>query len=145
MAAATERQVTGVDVTFLEAVEQSIVPTPTLMDWNDWQRWRRTTGMRPTYADDGAMLDNKSEVRLWRQAMEHLYGADWLEDLSLRTAGPAAQRAEASGPAASADQGADRSAAPVPAEAQRPAAAETFSILIPSGNLLSTLTAVEAV
>ncbi len=56
--------------------------------------------------------------------MAHLYGADWLEDLSLRPAGPAAQRAEASGPAASADQGADGSAAPAPAVAERPAAAE---------------------
>ena len=83
----TPRQVTGVDVTFLEAVEQNIVPMPTLMDWNDWQRWRRTVGMRPTYADGGAMLDNRAEVSIWRQAMEHLYGADWLEEL---TAGPAA-------------------------------------------------------
>ena len=86
--------------------------------------------MRPTYADDGAMLDNKSEVRLWRQAMEHLYGADWLEDLSLRTAGPAAQRAEASGPAASADQGADRSGTAVPAApAERPAAAQEIAFV----------------
>ncbi len=115
MAAAAERQVTGVDLTFLEAVEQSLVPTPTLMDWNDWQRWRRTVGMRPTYADDGAMLDNRAEVSLWRQAMEHLYGADWLEEL---TAGPAAQRAAASGPAASADQGADGSGAAAPAAPQ---------------------------
>ncbi len=117
---ATTRQVTGVDITFLEAVEQGVVPTPALMEWNDWQRWRRTDGMRPTYADDGATLDNRAEVTLWRRTMEHLHGADWLEDLS---AGPAAQRAEAPGPAASADPGAGRSEVDAPA-AERPPAAE---------------------
>ncbi len=122
---ATTRQVTGVDITFLEAVEQGVVPTPALMEWNDWQRWRRTDGMRPTYADDGAMLDNRAEVTLWRRTMEHLHGADWLEDLS---AGPAAQRAEAPGPAASADLGADGSQVQPPV-AERPAVAEDIAFL----------------
>ncbi len=63
------------------------------------------------------MLDNREDVRLWRQAMEHLYGADWLDELSLQSGGRAAQRAVASGPAASAEQGADRSAVPAAAAA----------------------------
>ena len=114
---AATREVTGVDLTLREAIEQNVVPTPGLVDWNDWQRWRRDVGMRPTYPDDGVMLDNRVEATLWRETMEHLYGAQWLEDLST---GPAALRAEAPGPAASADLGADGSQVQPPAE--RPAA-----------------------
>ncbi len=63
------------------------------------------------------MLDNREEVRLWRQAMEHLHGAEWLEELSLQFGGRAAQRAVASGPAASADPGAAADATPAAAAA----------------------------
>ncbi len=75
-----DRQVSGTDITLLEAIETDVVPRPDLMDWNAWQRWRRVAGQRPTAAD-GAALDNRGEVALWRGVMTSLYGADWLEEV----------------------------------------------------------------
>ena len=88
----TDRQVSGTDVRFLDAVRDGLVPAPGLMDWNAWQRWRRTTGQRPTVARDGELPGNRAEVALWRQAMEAIHGARWLEELHSPI--PAAQAGE---------------------------------------------------
>ena len=79
------RQVTGTEATFAEAVEQGLIPKPALQDWNSWQRWRKTDGGRPTIDVDGheAVPDNRQEADLWKEVMEHYYGADWLLDLSM--------------------------------------------------------------
>ena len=80
------RQVTGTELTFAEAVDQSIIPKPALQDWNSWQRWRKAEGGRPTREADGAVLDNKQEAELWKIAMEYFYGTEWLVDLSIAAA-----------------------------------------------------------
>ena len=90
------REVTGYEDTFEEAVSEGLVPSPPLMPWNGWQRWRREQGGRPTMEDDGVVPRPRDESALWRRVMEHYHGPQWAD--TLRAALPASR-----GPGAGAD------------------------------------------
>ena len=38
--------------TLRQALEDGEIPHPPLVSWNDWQKWRRDIGRRPTTAVD---------------------------------------------------------------------------------------------
>ena len=63
--------------TFEEAVEGGEIPSPPLMSWNDFQRWRSTDGRRPSRT----VRSHRQEAALWRAAMERYHGATWRERL----------------------------------------------------------------
>ena len=71
----------GLDVRLLEAIRNEDVPKPALMDFNDWQVWRRDLGKRPLRSRDGVYTTSKFEVTLWRATMLELYGNTWQNDL----------------------------------------------------------------
>ena len=71
------RQVSGSDLTLLEAINTGVVPRPELIGWYDWQRWRTAIGRRPTMSEDGYTLPRQIETSLWRATMAELYGAEW--------------------------------------------------------------------
>ena len=85
---AAERQVSQSDRTLLEEIAAGAIPQPELQEFNDWQRWRRDVGRRPTAATDGRATTSRAEVDLWRATMVHFYGADWPADLALLRAEP---------------------------------------------------------
>ena len=68
-AADAVREVTGTDLPFEEAVTQGLVPPPPLMDWNQFQRWRRTDGQRPNRETDGFLRTSRQEAELWKRIM----------------------------------------------------------------------------
>ena len=44
---ATARSVVGFDGSVLEAIQQEVIPRPSLMTYAQWRRWRSGEGMRP--------------------------------------------------------------------------------------------------
>ena len=85
-AADAVREVTGTDLPFEEAVTQGLVPPPPLMDWNQFQRWRRTDGQRPNRETDGFLRTSRQEAELWKRIMPIYHGEDWLVDLQIAVA-----------------------------------------------------------
>ena len=78
----------------LEAIEREVIPRPELMDFNSWQRWRRTYGRRPLREFGGQGTPALVEGRWWREVMEALYGDTWRLDLENRVLEEASQLAE---------------------------------------------------
>ena len=76
------QQVSGSDLTLLEAIRQEIVPTPALMRWNAWQQWRATAGLRPRKARDGIEVPNVQEAAYYKSVMAALYGEAWAVELA---------------------------------------------------------------
>ena len=70
-------QVSGSDLTLLEAIKSGEVTRPPLLKWNDWQRWRRDIGRRPSTAVDGFTTPTTQESALYKAVMLDLYGPDW--------------------------------------------------------------------
>ncbi len=112
------RQIRGSDLTLGEAVTSGLVPELPLLDWNAWQRWRSNEGLRPTRADAGGVPSSGQEAALWRTAMEHYHGADWMVKQALAPL-PQVEAAKAPPPSA------PRLASSPAAGAVDPAAAET--------------------
>ena len=82
-AGAAPRQVSGSDMRLAEVFAEGTVPAPDLIGFNDWQRWRKTSGTRPGLArGDPATSTVPQEVALWKGTMEELYGETWREDLA---------------------------------------------------------------
>ena len=66
-----------------EVFAEGTVPAPDLIGFNDWQRWRKTSGTRPGLArGDPATSTVPQEVALWKGTREELYGETWREDLA---------------------------------------------------------------
>ena len=74
-------EVAGSEERLLVLIDRGEVPTPALMTFNDWQKWRRDVGRRPTVRKDGIGTTPKVEAVLWRSTMNHVHGSDWLEEL----------------------------------------------------------------
>ena len=77
-------EVSGYAGTFLEAIEQEVLPQPPLMEWNEFEVWRRTAGRRPTAKDDGSSTTSAEESKMWNEVMTKYYGADFKEVLKER-------------------------------------------------------------
>ena len=57
---------------FWRAVEDAVIPTPPLMDWNEWQRWRSQRGGLPR--EDRGRKEQQFEADLRVAAMTKFYG-----------------------------------------------------------------------
>ena len=78
------REVSGTEASLASCIEEGTVPKPAVMDWKDWQIWRKGEGMRPRVslgdpAPHAAVgpTTNRQEAALWKATMERLHGADW--------------------------------------------------------------------
>jgi hypothetical protein len=78
----TSRQISRSDRNLLDAIRNGEIQQPSLMHWNDWQRWRKYVGMRPTVAVDGSNTSTAQESALWKSTMLELYGTEWAIDLA---------------------------------------------------------------
>ena len=66
-------EVAGSSFTLLAEIEQGNVPLPILMEFNDWQQWRRDFGRRPRMVADGRSTTPQFEATLWRATMLHFH------------------------------------------------------------------------
>ena len=93
---------TGTDDSLAERITSGDVPTPVLMEFNAWQKWRSGAGKRPKPSlGDEAPTTSRQESDLWKGTMERLYGAGWrslLEDAQLAAAEAAEQEEPAEAP-----------------------------------------------
>ena len=77
------REVSGLDLTLAEAIAGGQVPRPPLCYQREWLTWRSTSGKRPSAKRTGEVGTQIAyEMHLWKQTMEELYGADWLQQLA---------------------------------------------------------------
>ena len=60
---------------FWAAVKDGTVPTPELLDWNEWQHWRAAAGKLPKGTRGPA--EGRREAALWREAMLRYHGSGW--------------------------------------------------------------------
>ena len=72
-----EGMVEGYPGSFWNAIEEDIIEKPELMDWNEWQSWRKSDGGLPKGARHGAV--QRTEVLLFKAAMEKYHGLDHAE------------------------------------------------------------------
>ena len=69
--------------TIEEAAQEEMIPTPPLMDFNLWQKWRKEYGLRPTKRlGSRNRTSSKQESACWRRVMKHYYGEDWQDILA---------------------------------------------------------------
>ena len=84
---AADPEVQDFDGSLIQAIDEGIVEKPPLRPFREsahdrfdgcqsWLQWRRDEGMRPERPGEGSGWRAK-ESRLWRDAMQHCYGADW--------------------------------------------------------------------
>ena len=100
----------GSEASLAECIANGSVPKPALVDWQDWQRWRKGAGKRPTVGQgDSASTTSRQESELWRATLQRLYGANWRALLEEQQAAETATEEEAD--AASAVGGGTASAA----------------------------------
>ena len=64
--------------TLLQAIEEGEVPVPGQLTFPEWQRWRKSAGLRPTTRVDGQGTSTREEVALWEAVMESRYGQEAL-------------------------------------------------------------------
>ena len=102
------REVSKEDRSLSECVTAGAVPTPGLMDFNQWQVWRKGPGRRPrTSQGDPVTTTPRQEADLWRSTMQSLHGQDWralLEEAQLAEA-EASEDAPAANPAGAGGDG----------------------------------------
>ena len=72
------QQVSGNDKTLIQAIRDGDVERPGLLNWNQFQVWRRQNGMRPVVARDGYTTTTTQESALWRAVMNEFHGDGWL-------------------------------------------------------------------
>ena len=64
--------------TFEDAVNEEGFPEPAVMQFNQWQSWRKEEGLRPTRSRGCSRTTSTlEEADLWRRAMRHFHGEDW--------------------------------------------------------------------
>ena len=59
-----KREVTKTDLSLEQCIAQGLVEEPALMEFNDWQKWRRDSGTRPTVKEDGRSTTSVSYTHL---------------------------------------------------------------------------------
>ncbi len=65
-----------------EAMMNGEVPTPELMEFQQWVTWRSGDGMRPFAArGDSVATTWSQESKLWVATMKRLFGDDWKDQL----------------------------------------------------------------
>ena len=145
------REVSGEEGSLAEAIAGAKVPKPDLVDFNDWQQWRKRLGKRPRKdLGDARSTTAQEEVQLHKATMELIYGASWRSDLVDQQVARAAQ-AEQAGPdgdpeepgaAAGGVQGGQAPAAPAgPAAVGAEGAGSPPSGAVTPKSLLATLEA----
>ena len=83
---AADPEVQDFDGSLVQAIDEGLVEKPPLRPFREsaqdrfegcqsWLQWRRDEGMRPVRPGESGVWRAK-ESRLWRQAMQHCYGAD---------------------------------------------------------------------
>ena len=72
------RQVSGSEKTLINAIREGDVPNPPLLDWNNWQVWRRDLGLRPVVARDGFVTSTTTELALRFQSLQQACCAESL-------------------------------------------------------------------
>ncbi len=71
-------EVANYEGTFEDAVSEEAIPQPELMQFNDWQIWRKKEGLRPTKRQGCIRATTThEEAELWRRAMQYYFGDDW--------------------------------------------------------------------
>ena len=76
------QQVSGSDLSLIEAIRKEEIPTPQLFDWFRWQRWRKEEGRRPMKKKKSPYFTTPSqEYALYRAVMNDLYGDGWKNQL----------------------------------------------------------------
>ena len=78
------REVTGRPEPFEEVVRMGGLEKPSLMEFNEWQKWRKRS--RPNARIDGTATTSRQEVDLWNRVMAEYYGDDWRDQLALQSA-----------------------------------------------------------
>ena len=63
------REVSKTDLSLEQCIAQNVIELPELMEFNDWQKWRRDTGSRPSAKEDGRATTSAEEAALWRSTM----------------------------------------------------------------------------
>ena len=63
------QHVSGSDRALLVCIRDGEIPRPPLVDWNNWQIWRRDIGRRPVSATDGYATSSTLENTLWKGIM----------------------------------------------------------------------------
>ena len=76
-APARQREVTGYDGTFEEAVEADLIDKPPPMIWYRWQAYRKLTGSTPTLQEDGWQSNPTVEAKIYRRVMRAYYGPNY--------------------------------------------------------------------
>ena len=80
--ASGDREVSGTEVSFEQAVEDGLIPSPPLLYVNGWQEWRAGPGKKPTKKKcDPVFTSSKQESTVWKAAMERYHGAGWRDAL----------------------------------------------------------------
>ena len=64
------------------AIDSGQILAPDLMEFNQWQQWRRVDGRRPQMAVDGNGTTSAFESRLWRRTMRYVHGEGWEQALA---------------------------------------------------------------
>ena len=86
------------DKTLAEVLADGSVAAPDLVGFNDWQKWRKSSGTRPVVArGDPKSTTSAQEVLLWKSTMEELFGDEWRGDLAEKEAALAAAADEEDG------------------------------------------------
>ena len=96
--------------TLLQAIEAGTISRPTLMEFKEFETWRKETGGRPTVAQDGAYTSTATESRIWKETMAKFYGEDWhvlLTAARARRAGGEASAGESEADGASVRDGSE--------------------------------------
>ena len=75
-------EVEGFDGSLLEAIAEGLVPSPPVMQFGAWVRWRAFEGRRLRTAEAIA----SSEAALWRDTMEAVHGENWRAAMRTRRA-----------------------------------------------------------
>ena len=89
------RQVSQTDKALAEVLADGSVAAPDLVGFNDWQKWRKSSGTRPVVArGDPKTTTSAQEVLLWKITMEELFGFEWRGDLAEMEAALAASADE---------------------------------------------------
>ena len=68
------QEVSKMELSLEQCIAQSLVEEPALMEFNDWQKWRRDSGTRPTVKEDGRSTTSAQEAALWKSTMLRIYG-----------------------------------------------------------------------
>ncbi len=64
--------------TIEDAVNEDMIPEPALMQFNEWQSWRKEEGLRPTKRRGSSRTTStQEEAKLWCRVMQYFHGEDW--------------------------------------------------------------------